>query len=107
MHADRSDRSPAHCKKFHYTIDGLPGWALGHCNCQTLFYESDVDLDTKTSSACSIPLSKRKIEKLLHTDELEIKCPSGIWRNTSEVPEKLITKALTKGRFNLFRPIKD
>ena len=92
-------------KQFHYTINGLPGWALGYCNCQTLYYPKDLDMtELDTTATCRV-LSEKKIRKLLAKDELQIRCPSGVWMNTDVVPEGLIERALKKDNYHLFREI--
>jgi len=94
-------------KKFNYTEDGWPGWALGNCNCQTLFYEKDIDLsEIDISPSCEV-LSEKKIGKLIQKGNLEVRCPSGIWREVDEVPSELLQKIIKKGSLHLFRKMKD
>ena len=48
-------------------------------------------------------LSERKIKKLLGRGEIELRCPSGLWRHADEVPDKLIVAALKKKQWYNFR----
>ena len=48
-------------------------------------------------------LSQKQILKYRDRSELEIQCPSGLWRNVDEVPESLMKKACNKSQFHLFR----
>ena len=52
-------------KEFHYTMDGLPAWALNYCNCQTLYKLEDIDLSDLDMSTNTKLLSKKKVLKLL------------------------------------------
>ena len=90
-------------KKVHYTIEGYPDWASSNGTYQTVFYKSDVDFDDIQIQEPSQVLTKKKILKLKEQDKLEIQCPSGIWIDVNECPEKLTTKALTKSNYYLFR----
>ena len=47
--------------------------------------------------------SEKQILKWKNNSELEIQCPSGIWRNVEESPDILIKKALKKAKYYLFR----
>lgn len=92
-------------KKVHYTIDGYPNWASANGEYQTVFYKEDINFsDTKTQESENI-LSKKKILKLRDQDSLEIQCPSGMWLDVNECPEKLIKKALKKSNYHLFRKL--
>lgn len=48
-------------------------------------------------------LSKKKIYKLKDKGMLEVQCPSGIWRNADEVPQKLFNDAMKNSQLNIFR----
>lgn len=90
-------------KVVHYTVDGFPNWCSSEGCMQTVFYLDDVDLtDMDIQPTCTI-LSQKKILKYQEKGNLEIRCPSGIWRNIDEVPEKIVKKALKKDSYHLFR----
>ena len=90
-------------KVVHYTVDGFPNWCSSEGCMQTVFYLADVDLtDMDIQPSCTI-LSKKQIEKHQFKGSLEVRCPSGIWRNVDAVPEKIVKKALKKDSYHLFR----
>ena len=88
----------------YYTLDGIPNWCGKETECgQTIFYPDDVslkDLDFKPLD--KIP-SKKKVMKLKDEDNLEMRCPSGLWRDIKSCPEGLVTKMLEKANLHLFR----
>ncbi|MFA5233796.1 MAG: hypothetical protein WC390_05280 [Sulfurimonas sp.] len=90
-------------KKVYYTIDGYPDWSSSGESCQTVFYIKDVDLNDIDIQAPSKMLSEKQILKYKSNGTLEMQCPSGIWRNTNECPEKMVEKALRKSKYYLFR----
>jgi hypothetical protein len=93
----------ANDKKVHYTLDGFPNWCSSDGCMQTVFYLKDVDLTDMEIQACCTILSEKKILKYKEKGNLEIRCPSGIWRNADEVPEKIVKKALKNDSYHLFR----
>ncbi len=91
----------------HYTIDGYPNWSSAAGCCQTVFYKKDIDLsDMDIQPPSKIP-SEKQILKYKEKGILEIQCPSGIWKNVDECPEKLMKKAFKKSKYYLFRKQKD
>ena len=90
-------------KRVYYTIDGYPDWSDSESNCQTLFYEDDIDFrDIDIQAPTKVP-SQKQILKYKDKGILEFQCPSGIWRNADEVPESLVKKAFKKSKYYLFR----
>ena len=91
-------------QKVVYTVEGIPNWCnTSACGQQTVWYKNDIDLIDEDISPSEGELSKKKICKLRLKDKLEIKCPSGIWRNINQCPEKEFLMALSKEQFHLFR----
>lgn len=90
-------------KIVHYTLDGFPNWCSTEGCCQTVFYMKDIDVSDMDIQPADKMLSKKQVLKYLDKGILEIRCPSGIWRNVDEAPEKLMKKALKKDQFFLFR----
>ena len=94
-------------QRVHYTIDGFPNWSNADGCCQTVFYKEDVNLSDIDIQPANKILSEKQILKHKDKDTLELRCPSGIWRNASECPEHLVKKALKKDKYYLFRKQKD
>ena len=89
--------------KVFYTDDGVPNWCHTSADCQTVWYRDDIDLINSDISPSDDKLSKKKIAKLRMKDQLEMKCPSGIWRDIKGCPERVIIEALGSEKFHLFR----
>lgn len=89
--------------KVHYTVDGFPDWCSSEGCYQTVFYMQDVDLADMNIQPADELLSKKQISKYKEKGKLEIRCPSGIWRNVDKTPDILIKKALKKDSYHLFR----
>ena len=90
-------------KVVNYTVDGFPNWCNSDGCMQTVFYLKDIDLtDMDIEPTCTI-LTKKQITKYQEKGNLEIRCPSGIWRNVDKVPEKIVKKALKKDSYHVFR----
>lgn len=87
----------------YYTVDGFPNWSSGNSFYQTVFYKKDINFDDMDMQNIDNSLSEKKIVKYKDQGMLEIQCPSGIWRNIDDVPERLVDKALQKSKFYLFR----
>jgi len=90
-------------KKVHYTVDGFPNWCSSDGCSQTVFYMKDVDLTDVDIQPSDKILSQKKILKFKDKGVLEVRCPSGIWRNVDEAPEKIFKKAFKQEQFFLFR----
>ncbi len=84
-----------------YTADGVPGW--GNFKKQTLFFRDDIDLSDKDFSPVTDILSIKRIIKLREKKALEIRVPSGIWKNIKKVDEDYIEQMLEKENLHLFR----
>lgn len=89
--------------RVHYTVEGFPNWCSSEGCCQTVFYMKDIDLTDMNIQPIDEILSKKQILKYKEKGRLEIRCPSGIWRNVDETPDRLVKKALKKDIYHLFR----
>lgn len=90
-------------KQVHYTIDGIPNWCPTDGGCRTVFYLKDIDISDIDIQPANKLLSYKQITKFRDKGILEVKCPSGIWRNVDEAPEQIMKKALKKEQYFLFR----
>lgn len=84
-----------------YTEDGIPGW--GRFNKQTLFYKKDIDLTDVDFSPVSKVLSIKKIIKLKEKKKLQVRLPSGIWKNVKKAEESYIEDLLEREKYHMFR----
>ena len=84
-----------------YTAYGVPGW--GNFKKQTLFYRNDIDLSDKDFSPVTDVLSIKKIIKLREKGDLEVRVPSGIWKNIKKVDDEYVEDMLEKENLHLFR----
>lgn len=84
-----------------YTEEGIPGW--GNFKKQTLFYREDVDLSTEDFSPVDKILSPKKIIKLREKNKLQVRLPSGIWKNVKKADPEYVEKLLKKEQYHLFR----
>ncbi|WP_295419251.1 hypothetical protein [Sulfurovum sp.] len=84
-----------------YTDEGIPGW--GNFKKQTLFYRDDVDLCNEDFSPTEKILSPKKIIKLREKNKLEIRLPSGIWKNLKKADPDYVEKLLKNEQYHLFR----
>ena len=94
-------------KVVHYTVDGFPNWSTENGLCQTVFYKEDLDFMDVDMKPVKKILSEKKIIKLKEKGTLELQCPSGIWRNADEVPQKIFKDALKNSQLNIFREEKE
>lgn len=85
-----------------YTSDGVPGWT-GKFDYQTVFYKKDIDIMDLDMNPLEKILSPKKIIKLRDKGKLEMRCPSGIWTNSSKCPGYLFEEYAKKEQFHLFR----
>ena len=89
-----------------YTVEGIPGW--GNFKKQTCFYREDVDLTKVDFSPVNKILSEKKIIKLREKGLLEVRLPSGAWKNIKKCPESYIEEICQGENYHLFRKkIKD
>jgi len=84
-----------------YTEEGIPNW--GHFKEQTLFYKKDIDFESEDFSPAKKILSSKKVIKLRDKNKLEVRLPSGIWKNTKKVEEPYIDGLLEKELYYHFR----
>lgn len=92
-------------QRVHYSEDGVPNWCPMNAagNCKTLYYMSDVDVSKMNFEPNTNLLTKKQINKLKDKEKLEMRCPSGLWRNITICPERLVQKAFKKIELHLFR----
>ena len=88
-------------KEVFYTNEGVPDWCKQ--NFQTVFYKSDIDLFNLDLEPVDEVLKMKKIIKLRNREQLEMRCPSGLWRDINMCPAGFGDNALEKGQFHLFR----
>ncbi len=87
-----------------YTADGVPGW--GNFKKQTVFYRNDVDLSKEDFSPVLKVLSEKDIIKLREKDRLEVRLPSGIWKNYKKADPEYVEELLEEDQLHLFRKAK-
>ena len=85
-----------------YTEEGIPGWSA-KLDFQTVYYKKDIDITTLDISPSAKTLSVKKIIKLRLKDQLEIKCPSGIWHSIKNCPGYVMEDYLENDQRHLFR----
>ncbi len=84
-----------------YTEEGIPNW--GFFKNQTIFYKKDIDLSKEDFSPIEKILSAKKIIKFRDKNKLEVRLPSGIWKNAKRVEEDYIEALCKKEYYHLFR----
>ena len=84
-----------------YTVDGIPGW--GNFKKQTCFYKNDIDFSKIDFSPTNKVLSNKKIIKLREKGSLEVRLPSGAWKNVKNCPEDYIENICQNEKYHLFR----
>ena len=87
-----------------YTLDGVPGW--GNFKKQTMFYKNDVDLSKADFSPVLNVLDAKEIIKLREKDRLEIRLPSGIWKDHKKADSEYVEDMLENEQLHLFRKSK-
>lgn len=91
--------------KVYYTEDGVPEWCNEFCT-QTVFYKDDLDIpESDFTRVDTEMLSMKKIVKFKEQDKLEMRAPSGAWRNVNQCPPKEFLDAIKNEKFYLFRKI--
>lgn len=84
-----------------YTEEGIPNWGL--FKYQTIFYKKDIDLSKEDFSPVEKILSAKKIIKFRDKNKLEVRVPSGVWKNAKRVEEEYIEQLCKKELYHLFR----
>ncbi len=84
-----------------YTEEGVPSW--GTFKKQTLFYRRDINLRSEDFSPVDKVLSPRKIIKLRAKNKLEVRVPSGVWRNAKKADKSYVEQLLEEEKYHLFR----
>lgn len=86
-----------------YTAEGFPGWGV-RFEQQTVFYKKDIDVMELDFSPVDEILTPKKIIKLRNKGKLEVRCPSGLWRDAvSGCPQHVVERYLESEQFHLFR----
>jgi len=85
-----------------YTDEGIPAWNQ-LLQDQTVFYKTDIDITDVDFSPIDKVLSYKKIIKLRNNNQLEIRCPSGIWQDASKCPYWVIEQYIEEKNLHLFR----
>jgi len=92
--------------KVFYTTEGVPEWCSSTGCHQTVYYKSDLDKpESDFENIRKDLLSKKKIVKLKKQGKLEMRCPSGAWRNVEECPPVVVLAAIKYEEFYLFRKV--
>lgn len=87
-----------------YSEDGIPAWGGGKFEERTVYLPEEIDLmDFDISAADETTLTQKKIIKLKYKGNLEIKCPSGIWKNSKGCPSWVAEEYLQDNKLHLFR----
>jgi hypothetical protein len=84
-----------------YTIEGVPSW--GNFEEQTMFYRQDIDLSTQDFAPLHEILLPKEIASLRKQGKLDVRLPSGIWKNIAQVEENYAETLLEKKKYHLFR----
>ncbi len=84
-----------------YTEDGIPGW--GNFKKQTLFFKNDIDLTDVDFSPVSKVLSVKKIIKLREKERLQVRFPSGVWKNVKKAEPSYVEDLLEREKYYMFR----
>ena len=84
-----------------YTVDGIPGW--GNFSKQTCYYRKDIDLTKIDFSPVEKILSDKKIIKLKEKNMLEVRVPSGAWKNAKKCSESYLETICQSENYHLFR----
>jgi len=87
-----------------YTEDGVPGW--GNFKKQTLYYKNDIDLSKKDFSPVLKVLDIKEIINYREKDRLEVRVPSGLWKDYKKADPEYIEELLENEQFHLFRKAK-
>lgn len=85
-----------------YTDEGIPSWNV-HLNEQTVYYKGDIDLYNFDAVPVNKVLTPKKIIKYRNSGLLQLRCPSGLWRNVKDCPTDLQSAYLEDAKFYLFR----
>jgi len=87
-----------------YSEEGIPAWGGGKFDKRTVYTPEEINLmDYDISVADETTLTQKKIIKLKYKNKLEIKCPSGIWKNAKNCPSWVMEEYLQNNHLHLFR----
>lgn len=91
-------------QRVHYTEDGRPSWCkdLNKCT-RTVYYKGEVDFDKTDNKVKKKILKKHQIDRLRHTDILEMLSPAGAWIDANLMPDVMVDDAIDNGEYHLFR----
>lgn len=84
-----------------YTEEGIPNWGL--FKNQTIFYKKDIDLTKEDFSPVEKILSAKKIIKLKDKNRLQVRMPSGVWKNAKRADDAYIEQLCKNEHYHLFR----
>ncbi len=84
-----------------YTEDGIPSW--GNFKKQTLFYREDINLTKADFSPVNKILSPKKIIQYREKGKLQVRLPSGLWKNVKKADKKYVEELLENEQYHLFR----
>ena len=90
-------------KSVYYTLDGFPNWCSSDAATQTVFYPKDIDFSEMDFEPSEKVPKESKIKKLAEEHNLEIRCPSGAWRNADDCPDSIVKKFIDGAMYHLFR----
>lgn len=94
--------------KVHYNEDGVPEWCNGIVCEQTAYYKDDVFRpESDYATIDKELLSLKKAIKLKDQGLLEMRTPSGAWRNVDLCPAKEYLRAIKHEELYLFRKARD
>ncbi len=85
-----------------YTAEGIPSWNTD-LEERTVYSKEEIDIFDLDMAPSNGKLSAKKIIKLKMKGDLEIKCPSGIWRQADECPQNIVLFYMKDGLYHLFR----
>ncbi len=84
-----------------FTDEGIPGW--GNFKKQTCYYKEDIDLEKVDFAPTEKILSNKKIIKLKETGKLQVRVPSGAWKNAKKCPDEYLEDICENEKYHLFR----
>jgi hypothetical protein len=86
----------------NYTVEGIPSWGakIGE---QTVFYKTEIDLMEYDFEPTEKVLTPKDILTLKIKNELEIRCPSGIWMDVFKCNKEVFESYVMNEKFHLFR----
>jgi len=92
-------------QRVFFSEDGIPNWCPMNTtgDCQTLFKMEDIDISKIDFRPITRVITEKQIMKYKDKGILEMRCPSGLWRNIKICPERLVMIAFKKLNLHMFR----